>query len=161
MNELTLSLVLQETVNLGGGTVVGANGEAVVGNVQNQVLAHDGQTDEAEISTRNNMRRSADIDAGETGAIVSDRCLVNSWVNNVEGQFSLGNPSNSEIRKVGMAKSPWYHLALTSAESPKALNRAARCPSNIEICALLLLQGAGVTSCNHRDVREGGVEEEQ
>lgn len=84
--KLTLSLVIQETVNLGGGTVVGANGEAVVGNVQNQVLAHDGQTDEAEISTRNRVRRSADIDAGETGAIVSDQFLVNSWVNITKGR---------------------------------------------------------------------------
>lgn len=73
--KLTLGLVLQETIDLGGCTVVSANGEAVISNVQNQVLAHDGQTDEAEISTRSKTRRSADIDAGETGAIVSDQCL--------------------------------------------------------------------------------------
>lgn len=48
----------------------------MVGSVQNQVLAHDGQTDEAEISTGNMMHRSADIDAGETGAIVSDIILL-------------------------------------------------------------------------------------
>lgn len=71
----TLGLVLQETVNLRGCTVVSANGESVISDVQDQVLAHNGQTDEAEISTRNKVRRSADIDAGETGAIVSDQCL--------------------------------------------------------------------------------------
>lgn len=73
---LTLGLVGEEAVNLGGGTVEGADLEAVVGNVHDQVLAHDGQTDEAEISTGNMVRRSADIDAGETGAIVSDIILL-------------------------------------------------------------------------------------
>jgi hypothetical protein len=74
--ELTLGLVLQETVNLGSCAVVGANGVAVVSNVHDQVLTHNGQTDEAEISTGNDVRRSADIDAGETGAIVSEQCLL-------------------------------------------------------------------------------------
>jgi hypothetical protein len=82
---LTLGLLLQETINLGSCAVVGANGELVVGNVQDQVLTHDGQTDEAEISTGNDVRRSADIDAGETGAIVSKKSVfVNSWVNYTE-----------------------------------------------------------------------------
>lgn len=48
----------------------------MVSSVENQVLAHNGQTDEAEISTRSRMRRSADIDAGETGTKVSDRILL-------------------------------------------------------------------------------------
>ena len=76
--ELTLGLVLQEAVNLGGGTVVSANGESVISDVQDQVLAHNGQTNEAEISTGSKVRRSADIDAGETGAIVSDQCLLST-----------------------------------------------------------------------------------
>lgn len=76
--EHTLGLVLQETVNLGGCAVVSANGESVISNVEDQVLAHNGQTDEAEISTRSKVRRSADIDAGETGAIVSDQCLLST-----------------------------------------------------------------------------------
>lgn len=70
---LTLGLVVKEAVNLGGGTVVGADGETVISNVEDQVLAHNGQTDEAEISTGSKVRRSADINAGETGTIVSDR----------------------------------------------------------------------------------------
>jgi hypothetical protein len=45
----------------------------VVGSIEDQVLAHDGQTDEAEIRTGYWVRRSADIDAGETGASVSDQ----------------------------------------------------------------------------------------
>lgn len=73
---LTLGLVVQEAVNLGGCAVVGADGKTVIGNVEDQVLAHNGQTDEAEISTRSRVRRSADINAGETGTIVSDRVLV-------------------------------------------------------------------------------------
>ena len=39
--------------------------------VHDQVLAHDGQTNEAEITTVTDLRRSADVDAGKTGAIVS------------------------------------------------------------------------------------------
>lgn len=73
---LTLGLVGKEAVNLGGGTVVGADGETVISNVEDQVLAHNGQTDEAEISTGSRVRRSADINAGETGTIVSDRVQV-------------------------------------------------------------------------------------
>lgn len=41
--------------------------------IQNQILTHDGQTDEAKISTTFGLRRSADINAGETGAIVSSQ----------------------------------------------------------------------------------------
>lgn len=66
----TLGLVFEEAVDLGNGTVVGDDGEAVVSGVQDQVLTHDGQTDEAEITT-GIRRRDADIDAGKTGAIVS------------------------------------------------------------------------------------------
>ena len=73
--ELTLGLILEETVNLGGGTVVGADGETVISTVKDQVLAHDGQTDQTEISTGRRMRRSADIDAGEAGAGVSAKVL--------------------------------------------------------------------------------------
>lgn len=43
----------------------------MVGNVQDQVLTHDGQTNKAEVSTGDDPRRSADIDAGQTGATVS------------------------------------------------------------------------------------------
>ena len=72
-SNLTLGLVVKETVNLGGRAVVSADGETVISSIEDQVLAHDGQTDEAEISTGNMMRRSADINAGETGTIVSER----------------------------------------------------------------------------------------
>lgn len=47
------------------------NSEAVICHIHDQILTHDGQADEAEISTRFGLRRSADINAGETGAIVS------------------------------------------------------------------------------------------
>lgn len=82
---LTLGLIVQEAVNLGGGTVEGADGETVVSSIEDQVLAHDGQTDEAEISTGNKVRRSADINAGETGTIVSDRVLKS-----IAGQMRVG-----------------------------------------------------------------------
>jgi hypothetical protein len=43
----------------------------VVSSVQDQVLTHDGQTDEAEITTRFRPRRGADINAGQARAEVS------------------------------------------------------------------------------------------
>lgn len=66
----TLGLILEEAVDLGDGTVEGNNGEAVIRSVENQVLAHDSQADEAEITTRFSVR-SADIDAGQARTEVS------------------------------------------------------------------------------------------
>lgn len=48
----------------------------MISSVEDQVLAHDGQTDEAEISTRQRTRRCADIDAGQAGAKVSCQILL-------------------------------------------------------------------------------------
>lgn len=48
----TLGLVCQEVVNLGNGTVECNYFVSVVSCVQNQVLAHDGQADKAEVSSR-------------------------------------------------------------------------------------------------------------
>lgn len=68
----TFCFIVHESVDLGHGTVESHDGELLmIGNIQEQVLAHDGQTDEAEITTGSNPRRSADIDAGQTGATVS------------------------------------------------------------------------------------------
>jgi hypothetical protein len=50
-NALSLGLVLKELVDLGDGTVEGNNGVAVVGSVENQVLAHDRKANETEVST--------------------------------------------------------------------------------------------------------------
>ena len=75
---LTLRLIGKEAVNLGGGTVVSANGETVISNVHDQVLTHDGQADEAKISTRDNALRNTDIDAGKTRAEVSYQCSLSS-----------------------------------------------------------------------------------
>jgi hypothetical protein len=47
----------------------------MVGSVQDQVLAHNGQTNEAKISTGFRLRGSADIDAGETRTVVSINLL--------------------------------------------------------------------------------------
>lgn len=66
---LTLGLVFQEAIDLGSGTVIGADGEAMIGTIEDQVLTHDGQTDEAKISTRQQRRWGADIDAGQTCAL--------------------------------------------------------------------------------------------
>jgi hypothetical protein len=50
-NRLALGFVLQETIDLGNCAVEGNDGEAVVGHVEDQVLTHDGQADEAKISS--------------------------------------------------------------------------------------------------------------
>lgn len=50
-NALSLGLVLEELVNLGDGTVEGNDGVAVVGGVEDQVLAHDRKANETEVST--------------------------------------------------------------------------------------------------------------
>jgi len=47
---LTLGLVCEEVVDLGGGAVEGNDVETVISSIEDQVLAHNGQADEAEIS---------------------------------------------------------------------------------------------------------------
>ncbi|KAL9040327.1 MAG: hypothetical protein Q9214_004535, partial [Letrouitia sp. 1 TL-2023] len=60
-----------EMINLPNRSVENDNGKIVVGNVQYQVLAHHGQTNKTEVTTGNDPHRPADIDAGQTCAIVS------------------------------------------------------------------------------------------
>ncbi len=67
----TFGFIFQETVDLGDCPVEDHDGKIMVGNVQNQILTHYGQTNEAEVTTGNDPRGSADIDAGQTGATVS------------------------------------------------------------------------------------------
>lgn len=67
----TFCFILEKTVHFGCSPIESHYRELVVRNVQYQVLTHDSETDEAEITTRVDPRLSADIDAGETGAIVS------------------------------------------------------------------------------------------
>lgn len=52
----TFGLIREEVINLADSTVESNDGETVVGNVHDQVLAHDGQADEAEISTGLSLR---------------------------------------------------------------------------------------------------------
>ena len=47
----TLGLICEESVDLGDGTVEGHNVEAVIGGVENQILAHDGQANKAKITS--------------------------------------------------------------------------------------------------------------
>lgn len=61
----------KKPVDLRYGAVKYYNSEALICHIQDQILTHDGQADEAEISARFGLRRSADINASETGAIVS------------------------------------------------------------------------------------------
>ena len=67
---LTLCLVVKEFVYLGHCPVESHNGVAMISSIHDQILAHDSQTNEAEISTRFSVR-SADIDAGKTRTKVS------------------------------------------------------------------------------------------
>ena len=52
-NGLALGLITEEAVDLGDGSVEGNDGEAVVSGVEDQVLTHDGQTDETKVSAGN------------------------------------------------------------------------------------------------------------
>jgi hypothetical protein len=47
---LSLCLVLKKTVNLGHCSVESNNSEAVISHVENEILAHNGQANKAEIS---------------------------------------------------------------------------------------------------------------
>ena len=67
----TFCFIFKKTIDLVCGTIEGDDGEAMICNVQDQVLTHDGQPDEAEITTVVDPRGSADIDASKTGAAVS------------------------------------------------------------------------------------------
>lgn len=67
----TLSFIGKETVDLRNGSVEGDDGETVIGRVHDEVLAHDGQANEAEVTTRSRSSRSADINASETATKVS------------------------------------------------------------------------------------------
>jgi len=67
----TFSFIVEETVDLGDGSVEGNNGETVISSVQDQVLAHDGQTNETEITTRLSVRRKAGGNASQTRTKVS------------------------------------------------------------------------------------------
>jgi hypothetical protein len=59
----------------------------VVRSVQDEVLAHDGQTNEAKISTGFRLRRSTDIDAGETRTTVSITFLsIPCAMKNLQGE---------------------------------------------------------------------------
>jgi hypothetical protein len=72
--KLTLGLVGNEVVNLRNSSVESDNIVAVVSSVQDQVLTHDGQADEAEISSRSivSVRSTrgfpANVDAGKARA---------------------------------------------------------------------------------------------
>ena len=67
----TFRLIIQEVIDLGYRPIEGYHCEAMVRSVQNKILAHDGQTDEAKVTTGICPRMSADVDAGKTGATVS------------------------------------------------------------------------------------------
>ena len=50
-NALSLGLIFEETIDLGDCAVEGHDGEAVVGGVEDQVLAHDREANETEVTT--------------------------------------------------------------------------------------------------------------
>lgn len=69
--EQTLGFILKKAADFRLSTVECHNSETMICDVQYEILAHHGQTDEAEISTGVDPRMSADVYAGKTGAIVS------------------------------------------------------------------------------------------
>jgi hypothetical protein len=67
----TFGFVFKKAIDFAKGPIMNDDRVTMIGNVQDQVLTHDGQTDEAEIRTGVDPRWSADIHAGKTGAAVS------------------------------------------------------------------------------------------
>lgn len=96
---LTLGLVLDEAVDLGNGSVEGDDSEAMVGSVQNQVLAHDRKANETEITTGFGLRR-ANLEVGQSRTRVS--ILV------VNGEYSQGGNNHKAVRiwQLGVALLP-------------------------------------------------------
>jgi hypothetical protein len=86
-------------VNLGDGTVEGHDVETVIGGVEDQVLAHDGQANKAEITSGDIvsfLRRegevcercgAADVNAGKTPAVDVTRQL---WSGEILGDRDSG-----------------------------------------------------------------------
>lgn len=66
----TLGLILKEAVNFGDGSVEGHDSEAMISSVEDQVLAHDRQANETEITTGFGLRR-ADLEASQSRTKVS------------------------------------------------------------------------------------------
>lgn len=67
---LTLCLVFEEAVDLGNGSVEGHDGKAMIGSVENQILAHDRKANETEITTGFGLRR-ANLEVGQSRTRVS------------------------------------------------------------------------------------------
>lgn len=67
----TFGLICKKTVNLFHSTIENRDDKFMICRIQYQILAHYGQADKAEISSRVDPRWSADINAGKTGAVVS------------------------------------------------------------------------------------------
>jgi hypothetical protein len=67
---ITFGLIFEEAVDLGYGSVEGNDSEAVVGSVQDQILAHDRKANETEITTGVGLRR-ADLEASQSRSMVS------------------------------------------------------------------------------------------
>ena len=62
----TFGFVCHEVIDFRDGSIEANDLEAMVCSVHDQVLAHNGQTNEAKISTRLRLRYCTDIDAGQS-----------------------------------------------------------------------------------------------
>ena len=74
-NGLASCFIFQEPINLGDCSVEGTDSEFMIRDVHDQVLAHNGQTDKAEVSTEDEARLSAGNDASMTSATVSKKAV--------------------------------------------------------------------------------------
>ena len=63
----SLGFIGEEIVHLGDGAVEGDDGEAVVVHVENQVLAHDGQTNQCDVSFWFHLSYSVKLKRHDTG----------------------------------------------------------------------------------------------
>ena len=73
-------------------------------------MTHNGQTDEAEVTTGSDPRGSADIDAGQTGATVSPE-FSSTWFKNDRGSDDSNVSKATRVREHSL----WSYVYLVKA----------------------------------------------
>ena len=110
---LTLCFIRKEVVDLRDSAVESNDIDSVVGSIKNQILAHDSQANEAKISTGFRLRRSTDIDAGETRTTVSITFLsIQCAMMNVQGKgVEFDVLMDPRVRLAGCENALGQHIA--------------------------------------------------
>ena len=131
-----LGLVIEEVVHFGNRAVEGHHGKTVVVHVQNQILAHHGQTDECDISLWFHLLHSFKIgkhatETGPPGPAVF--CQLPAQICRSSG-VSCRQPEAQTTRRTAVRAE--YAAAGEPAGLKKSSGRRIACPRN-RVCASL------------------------